>query len=145
MAMPHIDPVVQYHEVYFGKPEQFSAHVNQRSSLPTKQHAYLNTVITSSATSTCTTPPHQHQFTMPDNQGCIDWSKSTSIKYLCHFNMRENAVREAVQHKEIDLKHHPGTTRNPADMFTKERKEKQITLHCSPRMSRHLSRGWGGC
>jgi hypothetical protein len=58
-----------------------------------------------------------------DNQGCIDWSKSTSIKNLRHFNMRENAVYEAVQHREIDLKHHPGV-RNPADLFTKEHKDK---------------------
>jgi hypothetical protein len=42
-----------------------------------------------------------------DNKGCIDWSKSTSIKNLRHFNIRENTVREAVQHREIDLKHHP--------------------------------------
>jgi hypothetical protein len=58
-----------------------------------------------------------------DNQGCIDWSKSTSIKNLCHFNIRENAIREAVQHREIDLKQHPGV-RNPADLFTKEHKDK---------------------
>jgi hypothetical protein len=31
-----------------------------------------------------------------DNQGCIYWSKSTSINNLRHFNIRENAVREAV-------------------------------------------------
>jgi hypothetical protein len=53
-----------------------------------------------------------------DNQGCIDWSKATSIKNLRHFNIRENAVREAVQHQEIDLKHHPGV-RNLAGLFTK--------------------------
>jgi hypothetical protein len=58
-----------------------------------------------------------------DNQGCIDWSKSTSIKNLRHFKIRENAVREAVQQKENDLKHHPGI-HNPADMFTEEHKDK---------------------
>jgi hypothetical protein len=58
-----------------------------------------------------------------DNQGCIYQSKSTSIKNLRHFNMRENAVGEAVQHWEIDLKHHPGV-RNPADLFTKEHYDK---------------------
>jgi hypothetical protein len=58
-----------------------------------------------------------------DNQGCIDWSKSTSIKNIHHINMRENAVRKVVQHWEINLKHHPGI-RNPADLFTKEHKDK---------------------
>jgi hypothetical protein len=58
-----------------------------------------------------------------DNQGCIDWSKSTSINNLRHFNISENAVGEAVQHKEIDLKHHPGIS-NPAGTFTKEHKDK---------------------
>jgi hypothetical protein len=58
-----------------------------------------------------------------DNQGCIDWSKSTYIKNLCHFNIRENTVRKAVQHREIDLKHHHGV-RNPADLFTNEHKNR---------------------
>jgi hypothetical protein len=58
-----------------------------------------------------------------DNQGCIDLSKYTSIKNLRHFNNRENAVREAVQHRETDLKHHP-RVRNPADLFKKEPKDK---------------------
>jgi hypothetical protein len=71
---------------------------------------------------------HMHDTTKPtpvynDNQECIDWSKSTCIKNLHHFNIRENVVREAVQHKEIGLQHHPGI-RNPADMFTKEHKGK---------------------
>jgi hypothetical protein len=58
-----------------------------------------------------------------DNQGCIDWSKSTSIKNLRHLNILNISVREAVLHKEIDLKHHPGI-HNAADMFMKEHKDK---------------------
>jgi hypothetical protein len=58
-----------------------------------------------------------------DNQGCIDWFKSTSVNNLRHFNIRENAVREAIRHREIDLKHHHGV-RNPADLFKKEHKNK---------------------
>jgi hypothetical protein len=58
-----------------------------------------------------------------DNQGYIDWSKSTSIKNLLHYNIRENAVRETVQHREIDLKYHPGVC-NTADLFTKEHRDK---------------------
>jgi hypothetical protein len=77
-----------------------------------------------------------------DNQVCIDWSKSTSIKNLRHFNIRENAVREAVLHKEIDLQHHPGI-HNPADMFTREHKDK---MHFTTlRECLVVSRVGGGC
>jgi hypothetical protein len=77
-----------------------------------------------------------------DNQGCIEWSKSTSIKNLRHFNIRENAVREAFQHREIDLKHHPGV-RNPADLFTKKHKDKSHFI--ALRECLVASRVGGGC
>jgi hypothetical protein len=77
-----------------------------------------------------------------DNQGCIDWSKSTSIKSLRHFNIRGNALREAVQHREIDLKHHPGV-HNPADLFTKEHRDK--SHFTALRECLVASRVGGGC
>jgi hypothetical protein len=77
-----------------------------------------------------------------DNQGCIDWSKSTSIKNRNHFNVRENAVLEAVQHHEADLKHHPGV-QTPADLFTKENKDK--SHFTALRKCLVASRMGGGC
>jgi len=55
-----------------------------------------------------------------DNQGAVNWSKTTSTKGMRHVNMQENVVRECVhEFGDIAIFHIPGTT-NPADIFTKE-------------------------
>ena len=60
-----------------------------------------------------------------DNQGGVDWSHSASItKRLRYLNIREVAIQDAVAAKEISLHHIPGEI-NPADIFTKEMKDKK--------------------
>ena len=54
-----------------------------------------------------------------DNAACIKWSKNMTTRGLRYIQIRENAVREAVQSKFIELKHIDGKI-NPADLFTKE-------------------------
>ena len=54
-----------------------------------------------------------------DNQGCVDWCKSTTTKGMKHVSLRDCAVRESVVHKELTIQHVAGK-RNPADLFTKE-------------------------
>ena len=53
------------------------------------------------------------------NQGSISWSLNQSNKKMRHFNIRENAVREAVLFDDVNPKFVPGC-RNIADLFTKE-------------------------
>jgi hypothetical protein len=70
---------------------------------------------------------HLHDVLAPtpvynDNCGCIDWAATFSTKSLCHFNIRENAVRDAIQYREITLAHVAGVT-NPVNLFTKEHKD----------------------
>jgi hypothetical protein len=54
-----------------------------------------------------------------DNQGCVDWCKTTTTSGMKHMCLRENAVRESILEQEISI-HHVSGTRNPADIFTKE-------------------------
>ena len=54
-----------------------------------------------------------------DNTACVCWSKNTTTKGLRHIQIRENAIREAVLNKFIEVKHCEGK-RNLSDMFTKE-------------------------
>ena len=54
-----------------------------------------------------------------DNQGTVDWSKGTSTKGMRHINLRDCAVRDSIQAKEVDIRHIPGDI-NPSDIFTKE-------------------------
>ena len=54
-----------------------------------------------------------------DNAACVCWSKSMTTKGLRHFQIRENAIRESVISKIIEIKHIEGKT-NLADLFTKE-------------------------
>mmetsp|Transcript_12968 Transcript_12968/g.18518 ORF Transcript_12968/g.18518 Transcript_12968/m.18518 type:complete len:610 (-) Transcript_12968:168-1997(-) len=54
-----------------------------------------------------------------DNTACICWSRNSTTKGLRHIQMRENAVRESVQNKFIDVQHVDGKT-NLSDIFTKE-------------------------
>jgi hypothetical protein len=58
-----------------------------------------------------------------DNQGAVDWCKTTSTKGMRHVNIRENCVREALhEFNEIHIGHIPGP-HNPSDIFTKEIKD----------------------
>jgi hypothetical protein len=57
-----------------------------------------------------------------DNAACVMWSKSTTTKGLRHIQMRENAIREAVQSDFISIQHIAGKI-NLSDMFTKEEKD----------------------
>ena len=54
-----------------------------------------------------------------DNMACVQWSKNRTTRSIRHIQLRENAVREAVQNGLISVKHIPGKL-NPADIFTKE-------------------------
>ena len=68
-----------------------------------------------------------------DNQGCVDWCKSTTSKGTKHIALRENAVRESVQDfKELAISHIPGII-NSSDIFTKELRD--ITHFCKLRDS----------
>lgn len=63
-----------------------------------------------------------------DNQGGIDWSHSGAItKRLRHWNIKEVAIRDAIVAGEVTLAKIPGPI-NPADLFTKEMKDKQHFL-----------------
>jgi hypothetical protein len=55
-----------------------------------------------------------------DNKGAIEWSHGCNIsKKLRHLNIREMAVRDALEAKMVDIKHVPGHS-NIADLMTKE-------------------------
>ena len=54
-----------------------------------------------------------------DNQGTVDWSKSTTTKGMRHICLKDCAVRDSIQAKEVDLYHIPGAV-NPSGIFTKE-------------------------
>jgi hypothetical protein len=55
-----------------------------------------------------------------DNKGAVDWSRTARItKKLRHTNIQELRVREAIEHKEIDMLWIPGNI-NPSDILTKE-------------------------
>jgi hypothetical protein len=50
------------------------------------------------------------------------------MKGMRHLNIRENAIREAIQEfDEIDVQHIGGVS-NPADLFTKEHKSDSIFI-----------------
>jgi hypothetical protein len=57
-----------------------------------------------------------------DNQACVNWSKSSTSKGLCHIQMRENHVRENIASKFVTIQHVNGKL-NLADLFTKEMKD----------------------
>ena len=58
-----------------------------------------------------------------NNMACVQWCKKRTTRTIRHVQLRDNAVREAVQKKHIDIKHIPGSE-NIADTFTKEDKAK---------------------
>ena len=57
-----------------------------------------------------------------DNNACVFWSQSLTTKGLRHLQIRENAVRESIDNKFINV-HHIGGAINPSDLFTKEDKD----------------------
>ena len=90
----------------------------------TKEFQYINNVIDEL---------HIHQL-IPcptniynDNTGCVYWSGNMTNRNLRHLQICENAVREQVQLKYINILHCEGT-KNIADIFTKENKDKQHYL-----------------
>ena len=78
--------------------------------------------IYNSTTHLCLTPL---PYTM--TAACVCWSKSMTTKGLRHFQIRENAIRESVISKIIEIKHIEGKI-NLADLFTKEDKNAQHFL-----------------
>ena len=50
---------------------------------------------------------------------CVQWTKNRTTRSIRHIQLRENAVREAVQNGLINVLHVPGTC-NPSDILTKE-------------------------
>jgi hypothetical protein len=91
-----------------------------------------------------------------DNQGAVDWCNACSTKGMRHYNIRENAVREAVNEFFEVKVCHIGGKQNPADIFTKEFKDAKTFLDLRSllivRSSGHhvlnngdLSRMDGGC
>ena len=57
-----------------------------------------------------------------DNQGCVDWAKTTSTKGMRHINLKDCAIRDSVQSKDVTIHHIQGVI-NPSDIFTKEMKD----------------------
>jgi hypothetical protein len=58
-----------------------------------------------------------------DNQGCVDWTKGTSVsKKLRHLNMRELVVRQYQKLGKITIRHIEGKA-NISNIFTKEIKD----------------------
>ena len=57
-----------------------------------------------------------------DNAAAVQWSHNMTTKGLRYIQIRENAVRECVQSKLIDVRHIGGKL-NPSDIFTKEDKD----------------------
>jgi len=63
-----------------------------------------------------------------DNAACVCWAQTMTTKGLRHIQIRENAVREAVQRGDITVE------LNLADLFTKEDKD---TNHFIPHQRYH--------
>ena len=59
-----------------------------------------------------------------NNSACVYWAHSMTTKGLRHIQIRENAIREAVQRKFVNVLHIAGAV-NLADLFTKEQKDPQ--------------------
>ena len=57
-----------------------------------------------------------------NNQGTVDWSKSTTNKALRHICLKDCAVRNSIQAKEVDLYHIPGAV-NLSNIFTKKMRD----------------------
>lgn len=77
-----------------------------------------------------------------DNMAAVQWSNSTSTKGMRHVNIRENAVREAIQEfNEVEVLHIDGKV-NISDILTKEHKSADTYLSIRDSfMSRRLHGG----
>ena len=64
-----------------------------------------------------------------DNAACVNWSKNMTTKGLRHIQMIENAVREQIRNKLVDILHIPGI-QHLSDMFTKEDKDDKHFIEC---------------
>lgn len=58
-----------------------------------------------------------------DNMACVQWCKNRTTRTIRHIQLRDNAVRESVQRKQVSINHIPGKE-NVADIFTKEDRDK---------------------
>ena len=58
-----------------------------------------------------------------DNIACVQWSKNKTTRTIRHIQLRDNAVRENIKQKLINIHHIPGA-HNIADIFTKEDRDK---------------------
>ena len=65
-----------------------------------------------------------------DNAAAVQWSHNMTSKGLRYIQMRENAVREQVQAKFIDVNHIEGRL-NPSDIFTKEDRDVSHFTACT--------------
>jgi hypothetical protein len=54
-----------------------------------------------------------------DNMACVCWSKTTTTKGLRYIQIRENAIRDAINSEFATVNHIEGKI-NLADLFTKE-------------------------
>ena len=58
-----------------------------------------------------------------DNMACVQWDKNKTTRTIRHIQLRDNAVRENIQRKLINIHPIPGA-KNIADIFTKEDRDK---------------------
>ena len=67
-------------------------------------------------------------FLFCDNQGAVTWVHSESVsRNMRQFNIRQCSIRESVRMEEVAPVHIPGAL-NPADLFTKEMRDKEHFL-----------------
>ena len=57
-----------------------------------------------------------------DNQACVDWAATLTVKGIKHLNLRENKIRESHASNDIAVTHIPGAV-NCSDIHTKEIKD----------------------
>jgi hypothetical protein len=113
---------------YGGSPVFWSSHKEQRTSGSsceaeskatnscTKSILWFRNILSDLSLLQLSTPTCLYN----DNQGAVNWSKTTSTKGMRHVNIQENIVREAIHSfRDIGISHIPGPC-NPADIFTKE-------------------------
>lgn len=59
-----------------------------------------------------------------DNMTCVQWCRNRTTRTIRHIQLRDNAVREGAQRKEIIVRHVPGSE-NIEDIFTKKRQRQK--------------------
>ena len=118
--------------IWFGGPLHWSAKrqaITARSSAEAeiyatdecvKQLQYLHNVLDDLNVLSLVMPDTTKVYN--DNTACVCWSNSMTTKGLRHIQIRQNAIREAVQSKLVNINHIKGAI-NLADLFTKEQKD----------------------